>query len=38
MFSEGGQRFQGHGQSIELRPDEYARLFHDFLDRYTTDF
>jgi dipeptidyl aminopeptidase/acylaminoacyl peptidase len=27
-----------HGKSIERRPDEYARLFHDFLDRYTTGF
>lgn len=27
-----------HGESIERRPDEYARLFHDFLDRYTTGF
>ena len=27
-----------HGQSVERRPDEYARLFHDFLDRYTTGF
>lgn len=27
-----------HGQSIDRRPDEYARLFHDFLDRYTTGF
>ena len=27
-----------HGQSIERRPDEYARLFHDFLDRHTTGF
>jgi dipeptidyl aminopeptidase/acylaminoacyl peptidase len=27
-----------HGQSVERRPDEYARLFHDFLDRHTTGF
>jgi dipeptidyl aminopeptidase/acylaminoacyl peptidase len=27
-----------HGDSIETRPDEYARLFHDFLDRYTQGF